>query len=120
VGLFLLVFFFIVPHEQYCIFDPWIDTVSAPHYSEDGFDQIRNGMSQSQALSILGEPLKKSDTYYWNGVDMEYRLPEGTRECWEYTHDGACSWGDYAWLGRSIYFDRDGKVTGKNKTVNYN
>jgi hypothetical protein len=38
--------------------DPFRTTVYAPGYSEDKFQSIRSGMSDSEVIRILGEPLK--------------------------------------------------------------
>jgi hypothetical protein len=35
-----------------------------------------------------------------------------------YTQDGACKWGDFAWLGRELYMQQ-GKVTAVSKIIHY-
>ncbi len=48
-------------------------TVYASKYDEDVFWQISNGMTKSEVLSLLGEPLFKSgdNQKYWNYSDQK-------------------------------------------------
>jgi hypothetical protein len=104
-----------IPHEQYFVFYPSIDTRFASGYSEVGFRQIQTGMSKAQVESLVGEPLFRVNTALGPKTHWGYPLPDATDEIWQYSDDGACSWGDYAWLGRYVYFSSDGIVTGKNE-----
>jgi len=67
--------------------EPLVDTQMAPSYSPAMFDEIKVGMTEDEVLQKLGEPLTR------------------TRSRWGYTMDGACSWGDFAWLYQYIEFE---------------
>lgn len=101
--------------ESYCWWCPTIDTQFASQYSEKAFNTITPGMSQTSVLTLLGEPLFK-------GSIPQGRYPhlnEETAQSWHYTSDGKCSWSDWAWLGRYVYFDTNGSVTEAIKVIHY-
>jgi hypothetical protein len=102
----LLVLLAFVPHENYNYIYPSIDTTFAPGFSEGAFSQITNGMPASVVIQMLGKPL------------FQGPAKDGT-ELWSYSTDGKCSWGDFAWLGRWIWF-RDGQVVFVERRVYYN
>jgi outer membrane protein assembly factor BamE (lipoprotein component of BamABCDE complex) len=79
--------------ESFCFFNPWIDTETAPGFSEKTFDSLRGGMSTNDVMAKLGQPL-------W--VDQE-----GQFSAWQYTCDGKCTWGDWAWMSRSVTFSNN-------------
>ena len=91
--------------EAYCSFYPAIDTIFAPQYTEKGFDRIAIGITVEEVVQILGEPLEKGRA---SDQPLEY----------SYTSDGKCWWGDFAWLGRTVYF-RDGRVSQTEKRIYY-
>lgn len=102
----LFVLFCFVPRENYNYIYPSIDTTFAPGFSERAFSQITNGMSASVVTQLLGKPLSEGPA------------KDGT-ELWSYSTDGKCSWGDFAWLSRMIWF-RDGRVILVERRVYYN
>ena len=69
--------------------DPLVDTRFAPGYSRDAFGEVVPGMTERQVLEMLGDPLTKS--------------ADGS--VWNYTLDGKCTWGDFAWLTQSVEYD---------------
>ena len=101
--------------ESYCWWNPSIDTQFTSQYSEKVFDSITPGMTQSNVVALLGEPLFKQP------------IPQGhytflnaeTTEEWRFTDDGKCSWADWAWLGRYVYFNGTGAVTETTKVIHY-
>jgi hypothetical protein len=60
---------------------PYIDTVFADNFSWEKFDKVKEGMTQEQVKSILGEPLDRSNY----GINN----PDGI--CWRYSKDGKLS-----------------------------
>jgi hypothetical protein len=123
VGVFIfliLLFPRFIPPESYFVLYPSIDTEYAPDYTEEKFDEIQIGMSKDEVINMLGEPFIEDSTKNLDGVDLGFRYPDGTTEIWSYTGDGACWFADLAWLGRWVYFDKNGKVTAKNKSIHYN
>lgn len=59
-------------------FYPYIDTIYSKDFSWDKFRKISNGMSESEVVSIIGEPLSKTIQDNMNANDT----------CWQYTTDG--------------------------------
>jgi hypothetical protein len=84
--------------EVYCYFYPAIDTKFSPGFSEKAFDRISQGMSPSEVRSNLGQPL----LVFTNKSNLEE---------WLFTDDGKCSWGDFAWLWRSIVFSNQSVIS---------
>jgi hypothetical protein len=103
VSLFLL--FFCVGYtlltstgiEGYFPLYPAIDTVFAPDYSEEGFQQIKIGDNVGRVLELVGPP--------YGGC-----CPS-TRSTWEYSSDGAFCCFDFAWLDRRLNFNGEGLVS---------
>jgi len=109
----LLVFVvFAAPPEGIFILYPNIDTRFAPGYSEETFNNIPIGMSESEVLNLLREPLVVAE------LNPDWRIKEEPDTVWSYTGDGASRWGDFAWRGRAVYF-RDGKVVRKLATWHF-
>jgi hypothetical protein len=91
--------------ELYCPFYPSIDTRYAPHYDEERFSQVKPGMARDEVIRLLGKPLHEEEKK--NGAVK-----------WYYSADGGCSWGDFAWLARSVFID-EGVVVEVEKRVYY-
>ena len=99
--------------ERY--FPPWpdVDTRFAPGYSEAGFDALAAGMTRDEVVARLGPPLRRFPVRQTSYQSARPSTVEG----WSYSGDGACSWGDFAWLGREVYFDNAGRLTETIKQV---
>lgn len=97
--------------ESYLSIYPSIDTVYAPGYTEAAFDALKSGMTAEEVRAALGEPLWKVS------AETCHHLAEGGAVGWCYTSDGSCSFADFAWLGRYVYFDQEGRVTTTVKVV---
>ena len=93
-------------NEGYNPIEPSIDTVFTLDYSEEKFDQIRIGMDSVTVVKIIGKPFGVQKYTEQNTL-------------WYYSHDGKCSWHDFAWLSREIIFDAKGKVSKKKKIICY-
>lgn len=97
--------------EHRSVLWPSIDTVYAPGFSESAFKSIRVGMTRKQVDAIMCRPLY-ADTISADG--RSYVPASGAPDSgflrYNYTGDGACAWGDFAWLDRSVEF-RDLVVT---------
>jgi hypothetical protein len=91
--------------EAYCALYPGIDTCYAAGYSEDAFDRIPGGGTRDDVRKLLGAPLY---------IQAE-SVPNGT-EIWHYTGDGKCTWGDWAWLVRTVTFE-NGRVVATEKRI---
>jgi hypothetical protein len=106
VVLFLLYAFWGYSHfEAVCVFNRWIDTQVSSKYSEENFDKIQPGMQAQETINLLGNPLWKQPK------------PDSTEE-WSFTMDGKCSWGDFAWMGRTVWVS-NGVVFAKEKRIYY-
>lgn len=88
--------------ENYFFLAPAIDTRFAPGYSEQAFQAIQPGMTQAQVIELLGPPLNANPL---------------RDQSWSYSEDGAFGLWDFAWLGRSVSFDEQGKVLGTRTYV---
>lgn len=104
-GAVAAVLFAFLPGESYNYIWPSIDTVYAAGFSERAFSQVTTGMQASAVLQLLGPPLDK-------------QLRTNDEETWYYSRDGRCSWGDFAWLARTITL-REGRVISVEKRVYY-
>lgn len=109
----LLIFIFIIPHEQYFIFKPSIDTKFAAGFTEENFNSIRIGMYKNEVIKILGKPLK------FDTVGVPHYLHPSTEYYMSYTSDGACKWGDFAWLNYKICLNETLSVTKKVRGICY-
>lgn len=91
--------------EDYFPLCPSIDTVFASGYSEANFDLVVKGMTREEVVNLLGRPFTIQKY-----SDRKIR--------YDFSHDGACAWlgCDFAWLGRSVFFE-DGVVVGIEKEV---
>jgi hypothetical protein len=104
--------------ELYLPFNPGIDTVYAAGFSEARFDDVHPGMSAVEVRRLLGPPLHKSAPLYKSYPPRLMTQHSRAVEAWSYTGDGACTWGDFAWLGRYVYFDENGLVTETERRIN--
>jgi hypothetical protein len=95
--------------EHRSVLWPSIDTAYASGYSENAFRTLRVGMTRQQVDRIMCTPLYAAPA--GGSLDSGF-LRYG------YTSDGACLWGDFAWLDRSVEF-QDGVVTKVNSQVYY-
>ena len=93
------------PPEGKFIFYPDIDTAFAPGYSNQAFAEVAIGMTESNVLSRLGQPASRQEKSSWS-------FPGDAQTLWWYSHDGACSWGDFAWRAPMLGF-KDGSVVSK-------
>jgi len=112
VGLITLFIFFIgysVTVEGYNRFSPWIDTKTTDDFSEEKFDLIKVGMDTTQVKNIIGKPYFRQDAE-WDSLRFQL---------WYFTSDGKFKKGDFAWIGREIYIDNNGKVNEIMKTIHY-
>ena len=78
-------------------------TVYAPSYREDGFAQVRIGMTRQEVEPLLGPPLRNSP------LPSEFWEPD---DCWVYSRPpGPGLWGDNYWR-RWIFFGpgKEGRV----------
>jgi hypothetical protein len=91
--------------ESYCFWNPWIDTRTAPQFTEEGFDSLRGGMTTNEVAGILGPPLAHSDA-------------SEAIQHWRYTGAGKCRFSDWAWLSREVIFV-NGKVVRTEKRIYY-
>jgi hypothetical protein len=106
--------------EQYFAPAPEIGTLFSPHYSEANFDRIESGMSEAEVLEGLGEPLNKDRMIIsFNQGARSASMPTGSVTMWSYSGDNPGGIWDFAWLGRFVYFDEAGRVTGTVKWVFY-
>lgn len=86
--------FIFIGGELFCPWNPWIDTRTAPGYSENAFDSLRSGMSTNEVIAKLGQPR-----------DIYPDKPNG--QIWQYTGDGKCKIGDWAWMSRTVIFSNN-------------
>lgn len=92
ISTMILVPFGFHPPEGKFIFNPGVDTEYTPGYTETHFQQIAAGMTEEQVTALLGEPFSKITVNNTKDFDT----------VWLYTNDGACSWGDFAWIRKQI------------------
>jgi hypothetical protein len=78
------------PPEGKFLLAPDIDTRFAPGYSDQGFAEVRIGMTESSVLALLGEPISRQEPSGWP-------FPGDASVIWWYSCDGACKWADFAW-----------------------
>lgn len=125
-AFFIIAFFILILFpEQYFTPAPAIGTTFAKGYDEARFDQIQPGMSRDEVIALLGDPLEKM-TLVGGGMmvaleqgERNTSMPAGSAEMWSYSQDGGIGIWDFAWLGRYVYFDDAGKVTGTLEWVYY-
>lgn len=97
--------------EAYCPWNPAIDTEFTAGYSEKAFFSIQPGMTEAEVVALLGEPFDKHTWDSWQGDEIPC-------DCWVYSGDGKCGWGDFAHLGRMVML-RDGVVLALYAQVYY-
>lgn len=97
---FILILFLLPFTESVCPWDSWADTVCAPGFAEEKFQQIRYGMTRKEVESILGPPLRGGPGLYF------------------YTSDGGSWLWDFAWQGRAVRFV-DERVVGVESRTYY-
>jgi outer membrane protein assembly factor BamE (lipoprotein component of BamABCDE complex) len=112
VMILLVLIKIVVPHEQYFIFYPTIDTRFAPTYKESNFKHIKVGMRIDDVIKLIGEPLE-IDT-----LDYQYPNKESIYIT-NYTQDGKCTWGDFAWLDICVYYDKNWNVSEFGQAYRY-
>lgn len=119
---FLILFFLAIVFytEQYFVPYPAIGTVFSNGYSEGNFNQIQPGMNEAEILELVGEPLaNRRMIMALNQGEQRVSMPPGSSAMWEYSQDNVNGIWDFAWLGRFVYFDAEGRVTGTVKWVFY-
>lgn len=82
---------------------PLFETVYAPGFSRGAFNQVTPGMSSSEVLGILGEPLEKNETKYSPEIIWYYSKGKNL---------------DANYFARGIYF-RDGRVRSVFRETSY-
>lgn len=90
-------------------YDPkWsrICTIFGSGFTEEGFDQIHKGMISDSVKLLIGPPIEIVQHFY-----PERKHADGSVSLWYYSKEGPCSSYNYAWLGREVFFDENGKVT---------
>lgn len=100
------------------LLDPYIDTQFAKNYSPEKFATITVGMSITEVIVIVGEPLYKEHSY------TDTLL---TNYC--YTNDGKLlhstsfqslnSYNDFAWYRSTLQIDRTNRVISIDKGWSY-
>jgi hypothetical protein len=101
--------------ELYFPLYPAIDTVFSDRYSEERFDAIHAGMTSQEVAEALGPPFSLARLRPL----VNARVPDGSVFVLGFSHDGAFPWGDFAWLGRNVYFDGNNRVTGTSKGIHH-
>lgn len=116
--LFLLAILFLT--EQYFAPAPAIGTLFSRDYTEAAFNQIQPGMTEAEVVALLGNPLSNERMIMALGQgENMVRMPVHSNTMWEYSRDNPQGIWDFAWLGRFVYFDSEGRVTGTLKWVFY-
>ena len=97
--------------EGYYRIDPWVDTRTKEEYSEEKFKQIEVGMDTLMVKRTIGTPYSR--------LSLDYLKDESKSLCWYFTGDGKFERGDFAWMGRGVYFNSRGEVTEILRTIHY-
>jgi outer membrane protein assembly factor BamE (lipoprotein component of BamABCDE complex) len=92
-------------------FYPLIDTRLPSGFSQAKFESIQLGMTKTEILKILPAPVPRKE------YKEEWSIDDDT---WYYGQDGACLFGDFAWFEFVIFFDEEGKVSGKYYDIHRN
>ena len=92
------------------LFNPYIDTEFSKKYSPNKFDKITIGMSESEIVNILGEPLYKGNGYIDTlNVNYHYtgdgKLLKNDNDTWKNNH-----YNDFAWYQSVLEIDKKRKV----------
>ena len=77
--------------ESLCIYNPLIDTEYSESFNPYNIPKLKVGMTRDEVVDLVGLPISESN----NNMD--------------YTGDGKCSFGDFAWYDFSIKLE-NGKV----------
>ena len=85
---------------------PDIDTKFTSEFKNEKFDLLEIRMDSLDVTKLIGEPFSIQELTDNNTL-------------WYFTGDGKCNWYDFAWLGREIKFDENGKVIQIIKSVHY-
>ncbi|HYG16519.1 MAG TPA: hypothetical protein VEC12_12260 [Bacteroidia bacterium] len=96
----------VISIEGYYPLQPDIDTYYAPGYNEKVLNSLKIGNDTSEIIKKLGQPFSKQKI-------------GSTRQLWYYTSDGKCKTDDYAWLGRELMINDQGKISSINRPVHY-
>lgn len=100
------IFGFATTGEGYFIFDPNIDTRYTEKFNEIKFNTIGPDSDTSDVIRLIGKPMRIS-------------LLDDSTYLWHYTTDGKLKKGDFAWLGREVNINRDGRVIKIIKNIYY-
>jgi len=106
--IFLLVFTFFLGQvpliEGKHLIDPYIDTEFAKNYSPEKFERIKVGMTITEAIRILGEPLHKGPGYS-DTLNTNYHYT-GDGKLLHLTKDnGQNGYDDFAWYRSTLEVD---------------
>ncbi len=83
---------FVWGFEGRCVYNPLIDTECDSSFNPYNIPKLKPGMDKVEVVSLIGAPLYAPDNSF------------------EYTRDGKCSFGDFAWYELCIDFE-NGKVS---------
>lgn len=97
---------FLSMSESYHFFCPDIDTQFTAKYNESKFLKIKPGANADSVLRAIGEP-------------FHINTDSDTTFQWDYSTDGKCKSGDFAWLLRAVVVDTNHKVVKTISTVIY-
>lgn len=78
--------------EDLCIYNPLIDTKYEKSFNPYNIPKIKVGMDRAELINLIGVPISERNNTM------------------EYTWDGKCSFGDFAWYELRIELE-DGKVS---------
>jgi hypothetical protein len=101
--------------EGYYRPNPWIDTQTSSEYSEEKFNQIKIGMTKAEVIDILDKPWSVD----WKKGGTKWNTKDSLDKVWNFTGDGKFDKGDFAWIGRALYFTDSGEVVEIYRNVHY-
>ncbi len=114
IGFLVITLAFIFFPERKFIFDPLIDTKFSTPHTFKNFKDVTVGMDTIQVEELIGRPMSRS-------FSVKYSKCKNVTNSnlFNYSKDGACSWGDFAWLGLYIFYDEDYFVCRKGESFRY-
>ncbi|MBP9797889.1 hypothetical protein KBC70_01955 [Candidatus Woesebacteria bacterium] len=96
--------------------DPYIDTIFAPDFTPEKFEQVQVGMSSVEVITLLGVPLAHDDFGIHDPNNENVIIaPNDPRveDCYRYSSDGKLNGqGDASWYSFLVCY-KDGKVNEK-------
>jgi len=118
IGVVILLFvcrvaFAIFFGEQVFPLAPGIDTEFSAGYSDEKYDRIKPSMSEKEVIALLGQP------FSIDSLNEDWRKKYNSYYMMSYSKDGACCFGDFAWMIRNISLDSNRRVVRAAKSVAY-